>query len=188
MAAPMLLDGPMSGPALCAYVEQVLMPELSPGDIVVMDNLPAHKVAGVRHAIEAADAELLYLPPYSPDFNPIEMAFGMSFSGLKALLRKAAARTVDDLWDAIATIIDSFTPQDMITSKLIPLQKYNCSNDMLVIWCSRSTNGVKCSRKRSRVAGEHNRVVVEFGQVVESEKVEDSAGEGDSSLFVRRVG
>jgi len=75
LAAPMLLDGPMHGSAFRAYVEQVLVPELSPGDVVVMDNLPAHKVAGVRETIEAAGAKLLYLPPYSPDFNPIEMAF-----------------------------------------------------------------------------------------------------------------
>lgn len=106
IAAPMLLDGPMHGLAFRAYVEQVLVPELAPGDIVVMDNLPAHKVTGVRQAIEAAGAHLLYLPPYSPDFNPIEMAF----SKLKALLRKAAARTVDDLWDAIAQAIEAFTP------------------------------------------------------------------------------
>ena len=105
LAAPMLLDGPMHGAAFKAYVEQVLVPELDPGDIVVMDNLPAHKVAGIRQAIEAAGATLLYLPPYSPDCNPIEMAF----SKLKALLRKAAARTVDDLWDAIADAIDAFT-------------------------------------------------------------------------------
>jgi transposase len=108
IAAPMLLDGPMSGPAFLAYVEQVLVPELKQGDIVVMDNLPAHKVAGIRQAIEAAGAHLLYLPPYSPDFNPIEMAF----SKLKALLRKAAARTVGELWDAIAQSLDAFTPQE----------------------------------------------------------------------------
>jgi transposase len=106
IAAPLLLDGPMDGAAFKAYVEQVLVPELIPGDIVIMDNLPAHKVAGVRQAIEAAGAILLYLPPYSPDFNPIEMAF----SKLKALLRKAAARTKDDLWSAIAQGIDTFTP------------------------------------------------------------------------------
>jgi transposase len=108
MIAPMLLDGPMHGAAFLAYVEQVLVPDLKPGDVVVMDNLPAHKVAGVRNAIEAAGARLLYLPPYSPDFNPIEMAF----SKLKALLRKAAARTVDDLWDAIANCLDAFTPTE----------------------------------------------------------------------------
>ncbi len=108
LAAPMILDGPMYGAAFLAYVEQVLVPELKLGDIVVMDNLPAHKVRGVREAIEAAGAELLYLPPYSPDFNPIEMAF----SKLKATLRKAAARTVPDLWQAIAVAIDAFTPTD----------------------------------------------------------------------------
>jgi len=108
ISAPMLLDGPMHGHAFRAYVEQVLVPELRPGDIVIMDNLPAHKVAGVRETIEAAGARLLYLPPYSPDFNPIEMAF----SKLKALLRKTAARTVDDLWDAVAQSLDAFTPNE----------------------------------------------------------------------------
>lgn len=90
MVAPMVLDGAMNGDAFRAYVEQVLVPELRPDDIVIMDNLPAHKVSGVRNLIENAGARLLYLPPYSPDFNPIEMAF----SKLKALLRKAAVRTV----------------------------------------------------------------------------------------------
>jgi transposase len=106
LSATMLLDGPMDGDAFRAYVTHVLVPELAPGDIVVMDNLPAHKVTGVRHAIETAGATLLYLPPYSPDFNPIEMAF----SKLKAILRKAAARTIDDLWDVIAQSLDEFTP------------------------------------------------------------------------------
>ena len=105
IAAAMLLDGPMHGAAFRAYVEQVPVPELSPGDIVVMDNLSAHKVTGIRQAIEAAGARLLYLPPYSPDFNPIEMAF----SKLKAFLKKTAARTVDDLWKAIAKGIETFT-------------------------------------------------------------------------------
>jgi len=108
LTAPMLLDGPMHGPAFRAYVEQVLVPELKPGDVVVMDNLPAHKVAGVRETIEGAGARLLYLPPYSPDFNPIEMAF----SKLKALLRKTAARTVDELWDAVGQSLDAFTPRE----------------------------------------------------------------------------
>lgn len=108
LVAPMLLDGPMHGQAFLAYVRQVLVPELSPGDIVVMDNLPSHKVSGVRDAIQEADARLLYLPPYSPDFNPIEMAF----SKLKALLRKAAERTVSGLWDAIANCLDAFTPTE----------------------------------------------------------------------------
>ena len=108
LTAPMVLDGPMNGAAFLAYVERVLAPVLLPGDIVVMDNLPAHKPAAVRAAIEAAGARLLYLPPYSPDFNPIEMAFAK----LKALLRKAAARTMDELWDAIATALDAFTPDE----------------------------------------------------------------------------
>jgi transposase len=108
IAAPMVLDGPMDGDAFLAYVQRVLVPELNQGDVVVMDNLPAHKVTGVRAAIEAAGASLLYLPPYSPDFNPIETAFAK----LKAHLRKAAARTVDDLWDAIAASLDLFTPDE----------------------------------------------------------------------------
>jgi transposase len=108
MVAPLVLDGPINREAFHAYVNQVLVPELAPGDIVVMDNLGSHKGPAVRDAIEAAGATLLYLPPYSPDFNPIENAFAK----LKALLRKAAERTVDDLWDAIADLIDLFTPQE----------------------------------------------------------------------------
>jgi transposase len=108
LAAPMILDGPMDGAAFRAYVEHVLVPELAPGDVVVMDNLPAHRVGGVRQAIEAAGARLLYLPPYSPDFNPIELAFAK----LKALLRAAAARTVPELWDAIGAALDAFTPAE----------------------------------------------------------------------------
>ena len=108
MAAPMLLDGPMHGIAFLAYVEHVLVPDLAVGDVVVMDNLASHKVAGVRELIEGAGATLLYLPPYSPDFNPIEMAF----SKLKAALRKAAARTKEDLWNAIAKAIEAFTRTD----------------------------------------------------------------------------
>ncbi|WP_425278150.1 IS630 family transposase [Azotobacter salinestris] len=108
LTAPLVLDGAMNGPAFLAYVGQVLVPELTPGDIVVMDNLPAHKVAGVRQAIEGAGATLRYLPPYSPDLNPIEMAF----SKLKALLRKAAARTVPELWQSIGEAIGQFSAQD----------------------------------------------------------------------------
>ena len=108
LVAPLVLDGPMTGAAFRAYVEQALVPELEPGDIVVMDNLPAHKVKGVREAIGAAGATLLYLPPYSPDFNPIEMAFAK----LKALLRGVAARTIPALWDAIAAALDRFTPTE----------------------------------------------------------------------------
>ena len=108
MVAPMVLDGPINGSLFQDYVEQVLVPELRPGDIVVMDNLGSHKGAGVRAAIEAAGASLLYLPPYSPDFNPIEQAFAK----LKAMLRKAAGRTLDDLWRSIGRIIDTFTPTE----------------------------------------------------------------------------
>ena len=96
----------MNGAAFLAYVEQVLVPTLVPGDLVIMDNLPAHKVSGVKEAIEAAGATRDFLPPYSPDFNPIEQAFAK----LKAALRKAAARTVDDLWAAIAEAIELFPP------------------------------------------------------------------------------
>lgn len=105
LAAPFVLDGPMDGSAFLAYVNQVLVPELTTGDIVVMDNLPTHKVTGVRDAIEAAGARLVYLPPYSPDLNPIEKAF----SKLKAILRKTSARTLDDLWTAIAKALDAFS-------------------------------------------------------------------------------
>ena len=105
LIAPMLLDGPMDGAAFLAYVEQVLVPQLRQGDVVIMDNLPAHKVAGVREAIEAAGACLRYLPPYSPDLNPLEMAFAK----FKALLRAAAARTIDPLWQAAADTLDRFT-------------------------------------------------------------------------------
>lgn len=108
LSAPMVIDGPMDGDVFRAYVERVLVPELVPGDVVVMDNLPAHKVRGVREAIEAAGATLLYLPAYSPDFNPIEMAFAK----FKAFLRAGAARTIPDLWSAIATAIDRFTPAE----------------------------------------------------------------------------
>ena len=108
MTAPMVLDGAMHGAAFLAYVEQVLVPTLSPGDIVIMDNLSAHKSPAVRHAIEAIGAELRFLPPYSPDFNPIEMAF----SKLKAFLKKTAARNLDDLWHAIANGINTFTPTE----------------------------------------------------------------------------
>jgi transposase len=108
MTAPMVLDGPMTGAWFQAYVEQILVPTLRLGDIVILDNLAAHKRAAVRQAIEAAGAALRFLPPYSPDLNPIENAFAK----LKALLRKAAARTVDQLETAIATAIDTFsTPE-----------------------------------------------------------------------------
>jgi len=108
MTAPMVLDGPMNGDFFRAYVAQVLAPTLHPGDIVIMDNLAAHKSAAIREAIEAQGAQLCYLPPYSPDLNPIENAFAK----LKAILRKAAARTLDDLWDAIRDALPSFSPQE----------------------------------------------------------------------------
>jgi transposase len=108
MTAPMVLDRAMTGAWFLAYVEQVLAPTLTPGDIVIMDNLPAHKSAAVRRAIEATGAQLRLLPPYSPDFNPIENAFAK----LKALLRKAAARTVNALENAIAEAIDTYTPTE----------------------------------------------------------------------------
>lgn len=108
MTAPMVLDRPVNGQWFQAYVDQVLVPTLSPGDIVIMDNLGSHKGADVRKAIEARGATLLYLPPYSPDFNPIEKAF----SKLKALLRKAAERTVDALWDRIGLLLQEFSPTE----------------------------------------------------------------------------
>ena len=104
----MLLDGAMHSVAFLAYVEQVLAPTLRSGDIVIMDNLPAHKATAIRTAIEGTGAELKFLPPSSPDFNPIEMAF----SKLKAFLKKTAARSIDDLWTAIAEGIDTFTPTE----------------------------------------------------------------------------
>jgi transposase len=108
LTAPCVFDGAINGARFLAYVEQVLAPTLRPGDIVVMDNLGAHKVKGVRQAIEAAGAELRYLPPYSPDLNPIEQAFAK----LKALLRSAAARTVDVLWHTIGQLLDAFSPTE----------------------------------------------------------------------------
>jgi transposase len=110
MTAPMVLDGPMDGSAFEAYVTQVLVPTLRPGDIVVMDNLAAHKRAEVGIAIDAAGARLLYLPPYSPDLNPIEMAFAK----LKAALRKAAARSVEALVGAIAVALAAFSAQECL--------------------------------------------------------------------------
>ena len=108
IAAPFVLDGPINRDAFETYVGRVLVPELSPGDVVVMDNLSSHKGPKVRTMIEAAGAGLLYLPPYSPDFNPIENAFAK----LKALLRKTAARTVPSLWNAIGRLVDDFAPAE----------------------------------------------------------------------------
>lgn len=106
LTAPMVLDGAMNGKAFLAYIQQVLVPTLQPGDLVVLDNLSSHKSAGVRQAIEQAGAQLIYLPPYSPDLNPIELAF----SKLKWLLRSAAERTADRLWNRLGQLIDAFPP------------------------------------------------------------------------------
>jgi transposase len=108
LVAPCVLDGPVNRDTFEAYLEQVLVPELRAGDTVIMDNLSSHKGPVVRRMIEAAGAELLYLPPYSPDFNPIENAFAK----FKAMLRKAAQRTIDGLWSEIARLIDRFTPEE----------------------------------------------------------------------------
>ena len=106
--APMTIDGALDGAAFLAYVEQVLAPTLCAGEIVVMDNVPMHKVAGVREAIEARGASVLHLPPYSPDFNPIEK----SFSKIKSVLQGIAARTAEALEAGVAEALRSFTPQE----------------------------------------------------------------------------
>ena len=108
LTAPMVLDGAMDGAAFGGYVRQFLCPTLKPGEIVIADNLPSHKVAGVRSAIAATGASLRHLPPYSPDFNPIENLFAK----LKALLKKAAHRTVEALWQEIGTLLDAFSPDE----------------------------------------------------------------------------
>jgi transposase len=105
VVAPYVFDGPMTGAIFLAYVRQILAPNLKTGDILVLDNVAFHKVAGVREAIEARGARLLYLPPYSPDLNPIEKAF----SKLKAFLRKAGARTKETLWQAIGEAVDTYS-------------------------------------------------------------------------------
>ncbi len=108
LIAPFVLDGPINRDAFEAYVDKVLVPELRPGDVVIMDNLSSHKGPRVREMIERAGATLLYLPPYSPDFNPIENAFAK----LKTLLRNAGERTVEGLWTAIGRLLDAFTPSE----------------------------------------------------------------------------
>jgi transposase len=108
LTAPMVIDGALNGDLFVAYVEQVLVPTLRPGDVVVMDNLSSHKRAEVRALIEEAGCRLVYLPPYSPDFNPIELAFAK----LKALLRKARQRTLDDLWEFLGQAVDAFAPDE----------------------------------------------------------------------------
>ena len=108
LTAPMTLDGPMDGEHFRAWTEQFLAPVLKPNDIVVMDNLPSHKVTGIRKTIEAQGAKLLYRPPYSPDLNPIEMVFAK----FKAALRKATSRTIAKLWDEIAETLSTSPPQE----------------------------------------------------------------------------
>ena len=108
--APLVVDGAMTGELLLAYVRRVLIPELRPGDVVVMDNLSCHRQAEVGELLRAAGYRVEYLPPYSPEYNPIEMAF----SKLKRLLRKTAARTVEALWDAIGELLDRFSPQECL--------------------------------------------------------------------------
>jgi transposase len=107
ITAPCVFDGAINGARFRAYVEQFLAPTLRPGDIVILDNLNSHKVAGIREVIEAQGAQILYLPPYSPDLNPIELGF----SKFKSALRKAAERTVDSLWQTIGRTLDHFSPQ-----------------------------------------------------------------------------
>ena len=108
ISAPCVFDGPINGESFRAYVEQILVPSLKPGDIVVLDNLGSHKGKAVRTAIRAAGAKLFFLPPYSPDLNPIEQVFAK----LKALLRKAAERTVDATWKRIGNILPAFQPEE----------------------------------------------------------------------------
>ena len=110
LTAPMVSDGPMRGALFLAYVQKFLCPTLQPGDIVIADNLSSHKVAGVKEAIEAVGATIRYLPPYSPDLNPIEKLF----SKLKAMLRKAAARTVDALWEQLGRLVDLVSPNECL--------------------------------------------------------------------------
>jgi transposase len=110
LTAPMVIDGAMTGDLFVAYVEQVLAPTLRSGDVVVMDNLQCHKRAGAVQAIEAAGAMVRYLPPYSPDLNPIELAF----SKLKRLLRSAGKRTLEGLWDFLGQSLDAFAPAECL--------------------------------------------------------------------------
>jgi transposase len=108
LTAPLVVDGAINGELFLAYVEQELVKTLKEGDIVVLDNLSSHKVAGVKEAIESVGAKILYLPPYSPDFNPIELVF----SKLKTLVRKLKLRTMEELWKKLGELCDVFTPSE----------------------------------------------------------------------------
>lgn len=108
LGAPMVVDGAMNGATFLAYVRQVLCPTLRPGDIVVLDNLSSHKSPAVQAALAAVGAEAIYLPPYSPDLNPIELAF----SKLKWLVRSAGERTVEGLWELAGRLLDAFSPDE----------------------------------------------------------------------------
>jgi transposase len=108
LCAPFVFDGPINGQSFLAWLEQCLAPTLKPGDIVVLDNLGSHKSQAVRQAIRAVGARLIFLPPYSPDLNPIEQAFAK----LKTLLRKEDARSVEETWKSIGTLLDAFSPQE----------------------------------------------------------------------------
>lgn len=110
VTAPMVLDGPIDGESFLAWVEQFLCPTLRPGDIVILDNLGSHKVKGVQTAVEAAGATVRYLPPYSPDLNPIEKLF----SKLKSLLRKAAKRTSEALWDEFGKLLQTISADECV--------------------------------------------------------------------------
>ena len=110
LTAPLVVDGPMNGDVFLAYIRHVLLPTLRSGDIVVMDNLSCHKASSVRKAIESVGAQLAYLPPYSPDFNPIEQAY----SKLKWLVRSAAERTVEGLWEFLGRALDRYPPSECL--------------------------------------------------------------------------
>ncbi|MGC8551175.1 MAG: IS630 family transposase [Acidobacteriaceae bacterium] len=110
ISAPMVINEPIDGDVFLAYVEQVLVPTLSPGEVVILDNLGSHKISGVEHAIQSAGTSLLYLPPYSPDLNPIENFFAR----LKTLLRKASKRSTETLWEEIASLLQSVSPEECI--------------------------------------------------------------------------
>ena len=158
LIAPMLLDSPMDGEVFLAYVEQILCPELKPGYTVIMDNLPAHKVRGVRQAIEATGASLRYLPRYSPDLNPIEMAF----SKFKAILRAAAARTLDALWQAAANAIEQFKQNEC--RNFFTHAGYNLtrSENALAINCLKPTSPVGNLGLHGKFRGEGPNVLAQL--------------------------